>query len=74
MILDDVVKNGGEAILTGNYHQSGTDRIFEVFYKEFKNKTDIIINLQGDLPNVDHEVINAAIEAISKNDCDIVYE
>ena len=38
LIFDDVVKNGGEAILTGNHHQSGTDRIFEGYKKlDIKN-------------------------------------
>ena len=33
LILDEVVKNGGEAILTGDHHPSGTDRIFEAYKK-----------------------------------------
>ena len=33
LILEDVIKNGGEAILTGNHHKSGTDRIFEAYKK-----------------------------------------
>ena len=30
-ILDDVIKNGGRAILTGKNHKTGTDRIYEAF-------------------------------------------
>ena len=32
-ILDDVIKNGGRAILTGRNHKTGTDRIYEAFQK-----------------------------------------
>ena len=28
-IIDDIKKNGGQAILTGNHHKTGTDRIHE---------------------------------------------
>ena len=30
-IIDDVIKNGGSAILTGKNHKTGTDRIYEAF-------------------------------------------
>ena len=32
-IIEDVRKNGGEAILTSNNHKTGTDRIYEVIKK-----------------------------------------
>ena len=32
-IVDDVKKNGGEAILTSKNHQTGTDRVFEAVKK-----------------------------------------
>jgi 3-deoxy-manno-octulosonate cytidylyltransferase (CMP-KDO synthetase) len=28
-IVDDVIKNGGKAIITSNNHKTGTDRIYE---------------------------------------------
>ena len=54
-IVDDVKKNGGQAILTKNYHKTGTDRIYEAFVRFDNSKIDLIINLQGDEPlmNVD---------------------
>ena len=52
-ILEDVSLNGGKAILTSNKHKTGSDRIFECFEKLDLKKTDYIINLQGDEPNVD---------------------
>ena len=32
-IIDDVKKNGGEAILTDNNHKTGTDRIYQALKK-----------------------------------------
>ena len=54
-IIDDVKKNGGQAILTNNYHKTGTDRIFEAINKLDKTDTELVINLQGDEPlmNID---------------------
>jgi 3-deoxy-manno-octulosonate cytidylyltransferase (CMP-KDO synthetase) len=56
-IVDDVIKNGGRAILTGKNHKTGTDRIYEAFQKlELKN-VDLIMNLQGDEPSINIEDI-----------------
>jgi len=58
-ILNDVVKNGGEAILTGNHHKSGTDRIFEAYKKLDISDLDYVLNLQGDEPAIDiNDIIN----------------
>ena len=52
-IVDDVRKNGGQAILTSNHHKTGTDRIFECFKKINLKNVEYIINLQGDEPNIE---------------------
>ena len=49
-IIEDVQKNGGEAILTNNNHKTGTDRIYEAFVKLGRTDIDLIMNLQGDEP------------------------
>ena len=51
-ILQVVKENGGKAILTKEDHQSGSDRVYEAYIKELKNSVDLIINLQGDMPNI----------------------
>jgi 3-deoxy-manno-octulosonate cytidylyltransferase (CMP-KDO synthetase) len=56
-IIDDVKKNGGNAILTRKNHKTGTDRIYEAFKKLDLNNVDLIMNLQGDEPNIDIEDI-----------------
>jgi 3-deoxy-manno-octulosonate cytidylyltransferase (CMP-KDO synthetase) len=58
-VLEDVLKNGGKAILTSNDHKTGTDRIFEAFQKLNIKNVDYILNLQGDEPNIDkNDIIN----------------
>ena len=52
-IIDDVKKNGGQAILTNKNHKTGTDRIFEALQKIDNSKIDFIMNLQGDEPLMD---------------------
>ena len=56
-ILEEVERNGGKAILTGNQHKTGTDRIFECFQKLKMWDVDYIINLQGDEPDINHDDI-----------------
>ena len=56
-IIDIVKSAGGNAVKTLENHQTGTDRIFEVFKKQLNSESDIIINLQGDMPNIHPKVI-----------------
>ena len=56
-IVDDVIKNGGTAILTGKNHKTGTDRIYEAFKKLELKGVDLIMNLQGDEPAINIEDI-----------------
>ena len=56
-IIEDVEKNGGEAILTSNNHKTGTDRIYEAFVKLGRTDVDLIMNLQGDEPLMNIEDI-----------------
>ena len=56
-IIDDVQKNGGQAILTKENHKTGTDRIYEAFEKLGKSDIELVMNLQGDEPLMDIEDI-----------------
>ena len=70
-ILDLIKANGGKAILTSFEHQTGTDRVYEVFKKQLKSEPDIIINLQGDMPNIDPKSIISLVSYMSEGKCDI---
>jgi len=52
-IIDDVKSNGGNAILTGKNHKTGTDRIHEAFKILARKDIDFIMNIQGDEPEID---------------------
>jgi len=69
-IVEIVKKNGGKAILTKNNHPSGSDRVYEV-YSFIKNKVDLIINLQGDMPNIKPNCIKKLEEFMRSNECEI---
>ena len=64
-------ENGGKAILTKDNHESGTDRIHEVYLKMLKDKIDLIINLQGDMPNIKPDSILKLERLMRKNNCNI---
>ena len=70
-IFDIVKDNGGIAIMTQNNHLSGSDRIYEVYSKKLKNNVDLIINLQGDMPNIDPNTISKLEKLMRDNQCDI---
>ena len=70
-IIEIVKKNGGKAILTKSNHISGSDRIYEVYTKEIKKNVDLIINLQGDMPNIKSSSILKLEKLMRNNDCDI---
>ena len=55
-VYDAVVQNGGQAMMTSPDHPTGTDRLAEVAaaYPDM----DLIINVQGDEPLIDPELID----------------
>ncbi len=68
----EIEKIGGKAILTDPNHPSGSDRIYEAMnlFDPSKNY-DFIINLQGDLPNIDKESLIKIITLLEEGDADI---
>ena len=66
-IVDDVVKNGGRAILTGKNHKTGTDRIYEALQKLELMDVDLIMNLQGDEPAINIEDIKSLNKKMVSN-------
>ena len=70
-IIDLIKKNDGNAVLTSLNHQTGTDRVHEVFKDRLNCGPNIIINLQGDMPNIDPKAITNLISYMNKGKCDI---
>jgi len=59
-----VRQNGFEAVMTRADHASGTDRIAEVADRLQWDDADIVVNVQGDEPLLDPELIEAVAGAL----------
>ena len=70
-ILELIKSHSGQAVLTSYKHKTGTDRVFEVFEKKLNSKPEIIINFQGDMPNLNPNTIKDLAEHMKRNLCDI---
>ena len=66
-IVDDVKKNGGNAILTSKNHKTGTDRIYEAFTKLKRNDIEYVMNIQGDEPDIDIQDIKSLDSKVKSN-------
>ncbi len=66
IIYDEIVNNGGKAMMSKKEHDCGSDRIAEAV--EFMD-VDIVINVQGDEPFTDRESLAKLIE-VFKDDPD----
>jgi 3-deoxy-manno-octulosonate cytidylyltransferase (CMP-KDO synthetase) len=63
-ILKAVAAFGGEAVMTSTGHATGTDRIAEVARAL---ECDIVVNVQGDEPLIDPDMIDAAVRPLAED-------
>ncbi|MCH7832451.1 MAG: 3-deoxy-manno-octulosonate cytidylyltransferase [Proteobacteria bacterium] len=71
-IIDAVKEAGGDALYTNPGHASGSDRVFEAMHTaDPRKRHDGVINLQGDLPTIEPEIIRAVLEPLSDPAVDI---
>tara|TARA_B100001029_G_scaffold144545_1_gene124585 strand:+ start:322 stop:1056 length:735 start_codon:yes stop_codon:yes gene_type:complete len=70
-IAELIKKNGGNSFLSISQHETGTDRVFEGFENFYSSKPKVIINLQGDMPNLDPKAINQLKKYMDKGLCDM---
>lgn len=63
IIFDEIVNYGGKAVITGQ-HETGSDRIAEAVQNI---ECDIVVNVQGDEPFLDHEPLQKLI-SVFKDD------
>jgi 3-deoxy-manno-octulosonate cytidylyltransferase (CMP-KDO synthetase) len=71
-IKELISKVGGNCELTSSNHQSGTDRIHEALENFDKlKKINYIINLQGDLPQINQECLVAVANILLDDAVDI---
>ncbi|MEO6221221.1 MAG: 3-deoxy-manno-octulosonate cytidylyltransferase, partial [Ginsengibacter sp.] len=60
IIFNEIIENGGYAIMSRQHHESGSDRIAEA---AVDIEVEVIINVQGDEPFVKKEVLGSLIHA-----------
>ncbi len=70
IIYNEIINNGGKAIMSKKEHHSGSDRIAEAVENM---DVDIVINVQGDEPFTDKESLSKLIH-VFKNDNDRVID
>ena len=64
LIFNEIVSQGGKAIMSSKEHESGSDRIAEAVTNL---DVDIVINIQGDEPFIDKDFLEKLIQ-VYKND------
>lgn len=57
-IFSSVKSFGGNVIMTGEHHRSGTDRCYEAYLNQGK-EYDVIVNIQGDEPFIQREQLES---------------
>jgi 3-deoxy-manno-octulosonate cytidylyltransferase (CMP-KDO synthetase) len=73
-ILDLIHESGGNAVMTSESHQSGTDRCFEAlktFEKQSGELFDVVINVQGDEPFIRPDQISLLKDCFNKPSVEI---
>ncbi len=71
IISELIKKNGGKSFVSKDNHETGTDRVFEAFKKFYSSKPEIIINLQGDMPNLNPKDIIKLRDYLKSKKCHI---
>jgi 3-deoxy-manno-octulosonate cytidylyltransferase (CMP-KDO synthetase) len=72
VIVETIEAAGGEAVLTDPDHPSGSDRIYEALQKiDPEGRHDAVLNVQGDLPTIEPDVIRAALAPLLDSAVDI---
>jgi len=71
-IADAVEAAGGRALLTRSDHASGSDRVYEAVSKiDPEGAYQFVVNLQGDLPTLQPELLAACVTPLRQGDADI---
>jgi len=69
IIFEEVVKNGGKAIMSIKSHESGSDRIAEAIQDL---DVDLVVNVQGDEPFIDQESLATLLDVFREDhQCEI---
>lgn len=64
LIFNEIIENGGYAIMSKKQHESGSDRIAEAIENL---SVDILVNVQGDEPFVKKELLQDLLQAFNEH-------
>lgn len=71
-IREAVERAGGEAIMTRADHPSGSDRVYEAVCRaDPAGEAELIINVQGDLPTLEPQLIRACLAPLARPEVSI---
>ena len=68
LIFNDIVKNGGKAIMSVQQHESGSDRIAEAIENI---DADVVLNVQGDEPFVKKEPLKNLLKVFEDKEVQV---
>jgi len=69
-IVHHVQAFGGQAVLTSDRHQSGTDRCYEAL-QVLQQEYEVVVNIQGDEPFIQPEQIDKVLSCFQRPDAQI---
>lgn len=69
-IFNAVQAFGGEALMTSEHHQNGTDRCLDAV-EQVDEEFDIIVNIQGDEPFISPDQINLILSCFNQENTEI---
>jgi 3-deoxy-manno-octulosonate cytidylyltransferase (CMP-KDO synthetase) len=70
-IADAVRAFGGEVVMTRVDHPNGTSRLAEAARKLALRDDDVVVNVQGDEPEIEPALIDAAVKALVKSNSEV---
>lgn len=71
-VKDLIEKAGGQVVMTDPDLPSGSDRVYAALTAyDPSGKYDVVVNLQGDLPNVDPQALKAVLTPLSDATIDV---
>lgn len=63
---------GGEAVMTGSHHPTGSDRVHEAAtLLDPQGRVPFVVNVQGDLPTLDPDLVSACLAPLRETPADI---
>jgi 3-deoxy-manno-octulosonate cytidylyltransferase (CMP-KDO synthetase) len=67
-VAEVVARSSVRAVLTGESHQTGTERVAEVAARPEFSGFDVIVNIQGDEPFISREAIAGSLARVEQGD------